>query len=115
MSKIINLTPHTVILIRDGKEIRKWNKPSNETPLPRLVEELLIDGISEIDGVPIKNKNYGRCENLPDPKPGVYYIVSGLIASALQRADLLVPNAVRDENGQIIGCDSFAQIIKKGD
>lgn len=108
MSQIINLTPHPVKLIQDGEIVREWDKPSSEIKLPRLIEEVTDGGT--IDGVPIKNKRYGRCENLPQEKPGTYYIVSGLIASALRRSDLLVPNTVRDEQGKIIGCDSFAQI-----
>lgn len=111
---IINLTPHPVRLVRrEGEKwvtVREWPKPSPDTPLPRLVEEVEDGGV--IDGViPIKNKRFGKCENLPEPQPGTYYIVSGLVAQALRRPDLLVPNTVRDEKGQIIGCDSFAQIL----
>lgn len=105
---IINLTPHPVHLLDErGEVIRTWERP--EGPLPRLVEE--VTPAPSIDGVPIRNKAYRDCENLPPRKEGVYLIVSGLVASALRRDDLLVPNTVRNEEGQIIGADSFAQVI----
>jgi len=102
--KIVNLTPHSVRLVRKGEPDRVWDSP--KIPLPRLVEE--IEDREPIDGVPINCKKYGKCENLPALQEGVYYIVSGLIAQAMRRADLLIPNTIRDEKGQIIGCDSFA-------
>jgi len=108
MNKIINLTPHPVTLLGENKEIiRTWEKPSG--PLPRLIEKVVE--MPSIEGVKITRKEYGECENLPAESLGTYYIVSGLVASALRRHDLLVPNTVRDTNGQIVGCDSFSKIL----
>jgi len=107
---IINLTPHPVNLMDgDGKIIRTWDKPDSDVKLPRLVE--VIEKLLDIDGVKVVKKTYGRCDNLPERVDNVYYIVSGLIASAMRRSDLLVSNTVRNERGQIIGCDSFGVVI----
>ena len=51
---------------------------------------------------------------LPPIEEGVYYIVSAIVATAIRRNDLIVPNTIRDEDGQIIGCDSFLVITGNG-
>jgi len=108
MKKLINLTPHPItVLDVEGNVLRTIDK--SELPLPRLVEERVEAG--EVDGIPLINKKYSEITNLPAPQENVYYIVSGLVANAAHRPDLLVPNTVRNETGQIIGCDSFAQIL----
>ena len=61
-------------------------------------------------GVKVVNKVFGKVENLPEKQDNVYLIVSSLVAQAAKRDDLVVPNTIRDENGKIIGCDSFAFI-----
>ena len=46
----------------------------------------------------------------PSPVDGVIFIVSALVANAYpERTDfVMVENTVRDDNGRIIGCTSFA-------
>ena len=48
---------------------------------------------------------YGEVEGLPEPQPGVLYIVSMLVAQRVMRADVVSPDsgptAIR-ENGQIV-------------
>jgi hypothetical protein len=104
--KLINLTPHVItVLLPDGK---LHIEPSGKTI--RLSEE--VEKIDEIKQIPITKKQYGYADYVPEEKEGTYYIVSGLVASAMKRSDFLVPNTVRDENGKIIGCDSFSVITE---
>lgn len=104
---IFNLTPHDINLYR-GDE---------------LVETIVSCGaarvsvrseiIGEINGYPISKNFYGEIIGLPEPQPGVFYVVSALVAQAAagQRTDLLVVNdTVRDQEGRIIGCRGFARI-----
>ena len=107
--KIINLTPHPVIYIESSGKKRTWDNPKSDIKLPRIAEVVVEE--CPIDGVRTYKKSFGGCDNLPDETDGVYYIVSAMIASALpRRNDLLVPNAIRDESGRIIGCDGFSKI-----
>lgn len=102
--KIRNLSPHDVVVIIGGKKI---NFPKEVEKFPRLIEEIKV--IGKINNIPITKKVYGKCENLPEKVDDTLLIVSGLIATALpDRDDLIVPNTIRDEKGQIIGCDSFS-------
>jgi hypothetical protein len=57
---------------------------------------------------------FGPVQNLPDPQPGVIYIVSALVAQAAKRADVVSPAtghplARRDQNGQIISVPGFVR------
>jgi len=109
--RIINLTPHEVRLVSDAHQtILVWGKPPEGVSIPRVREEIVeappIGGI-----IPIRNKRFLEPENLPPQEENTYYIVSSLVAQATRRHDLLVPNTVRDERGQIVGASSFAQIL----
>lgn len=78
-------------------------------PLPPLEWDPFGDGGMR-DHLPLVRRKFGAVSGLPDPKDGVAYIVSQIIADALpERRDLLVPaDVVRGADGQVIGCKSFA-------
>lgn len=103
----INLTPHTLNIIRDGDE-------DIIIPPSGNVARCAVNRrqIGTIDGVPINATEFGAVHGLPDPAPGTYYIVSALVAQACpHRVDLLITDdAVRDESGRIIGCRAFARV-----
>jgi hypothetical protein len=105
---IVNLTPHDINLFR-GDELVETVKSSG---IARV--NVRSEIIGEINGYPISKNFYGEITGLPAPQPGIYYVVSALVAQAavgLKRTDLLVVNdTVRDEKGQIIGCRGFARI-----
>lgn len=104
---IINLTPHTVtILAEDGSTIKEI--PSSG--IARCVTTRERAG--EIEGVPINRTVFGEVEGLPAPSEGVYFVVSAITAKALKgvRDDLLITDdAVRDEQGRIVGCRALAR------
>jgi hypothetical protein len=55
--------------------------------------------------VPTVRTSYGEVTGLPDPQVGVVFIVSGMVASAAPREDVMSPGElVRDAQGRIIGC-----------
>ena len=109
--KLVNLTPHPVNLIISGKEI--VIPPAGTVARVREVIQdvgtlVLEDGTE----VPLRRKMLAsEIEGLPEPQPGVIYIVSFLAAQAawLQgRTDVVaVGDPVRDEQGRIIGVTSL--------
>ena len=102
-STIINATPHEVRLVDANGNLLASFPPQI---LIRLKAETVRDG--EINGIPISRTVFGEPEGLPPQQPGVYYIVSQLVKNAINRSDLLVPAEVlRDEKGNIIGCQSL--------
>lgn len=108
----INLTPHPIVLLdKDDQEV--LTIPT--TDVTRVSSQTVTVGYFRINGVlvPRSHTQYGEVEGLPDPTPGVIYIVSGMVVSVLaqqgiHRDDLLVPGMqIRDDQGRVIGCRSL--------
>lgn len=112
---IINATPHTIhILYRNGicqnpKTLGFEAKPEDV----RVATEIAPSGsvarvamqnkpATSIEGIPIEEVIYGEIEGLPPEQPGIFYIVSGLVAAAAAkqgRRDCFGPGGlVRDVN-----------------
>lgn len=95
---IINLTPHAVnasgVTFAPSGTIARVNVTRVQ--------------VATVEGVPVYRGSYGETVNLPAPD-GNLYIVSALVRNANPgRADLLSPgNLIRDEKGNVIGCDGF--------
>jgi hypothetical protein len=99
---VINLTPHDINVVLEN-EVVVYPKSG---AVARCAETSVVVGT--LNGVPIVKKEFGGVENLPPYQEGTFYVVSALVASAVKRADVVSPgDAVRDENGVIIGCKSL--------
>lgn len=106
MKKLINLTPHNVVLVTEETTITI--EPSGIVPRLKEIQE----EIGEINRIPVMKKSFGEIDNMPNEEENTVYIISALAASALKhRDDVYVPNdIVRDKNGNIVGCRSLAKI-----
>lgn len=106
---LMNLTPHTLNLLAGGGVAIPPSGTVARCDVTRhQLGVLLVDGTE----VPINHTKFGVVTGLPDPRPGVYYIVSSLVAQAVpERADVLVvDDAVRDEAGRVIGARGLAHV-----
>ena len=99
MTNFVNLTPHAlnihaleeVVTLPPSGEVARVS--TTETPGP------------EVGGIPTTITSLGEVTGLPAPKAGAVYIVSGMVASAAPREDVMSPGPlVRDESGRPIGC-----------
>lgn len=111
MKKIINKTPHTINLMDENlNEI--LNLPSEGEA--RATTKNVRTG--EVNGTPIFAVEYGEPTGLPEPIENTFYVVSRITAESAKAygrttEDLLLTNdLVRDEQGRIVGCKSFAQL-----
>ena len=107
---MINLTPHTVVIIQfDGE---KTEIPSSG--IARVSAEEIDTGMT-IGGVPVIYQEFGEVTGLPSYQQGCPIIVSRMVAMACpDRFDLLVPSKlVRDENQQIIGCQALETLANR--
>jgi len=111
MKKLINLTPHEVVLYAsDGCTVID-KIPSSGNARVAMSEEL----IGELNGIPVVRSVSGGVEGMPDPQAGVVYIVSFITLQALvgtsDRCDFVSPNTnsacVRDDEGNILGVMGF--------
>jgi hypothetical protein len=98
--KIINLTPHAIHCL--GVTF----PPSGQIA---RCKEITKEVFALDNGMPLVNKEYGYVEGLPDSQADTLYIVSMMIRLALpNRLDLVSPgDAVRDNDGRIVGCTNF--------
>lgn len=103
---LINCTPHAIVLqTAEGERI---HLPASGT-LARIATIPSAATVQPGVLVPVKSATlFGPVEGLPPPAPGVWYIVSGLVASrCAHRTDVLSPgtgpndNPIR-ENGQVV-------------
>lgn len=114
LKKLINLTPHAIMLMNEEGETILTVEPSGEVArVTQSTEQLSTVTIDGLD-IPVTQNAYGELVNLPEEKAGVSLIVSAMVASAgekLGRKDLFIPNeTVRNDKGQIIGCKSLGKI-----
>jgi hypothetical protein len=104
---LVNTTPHKVVVMLQGEILEI---PAAKQPV-RLREETRFIGIA--GNIPLYAKEFVLEDTLPpeDEKGEILYIVPALIAQFFRktRRDLVVPHDfVRDEKGNIIGCQGFA-------
>lgn len=133
MTTIINLTPHPVTVgaltiaptlppARAGERVESADPlrvtiPDRDYKPADGEDDILHPGHAHVDvDIPTSWVTYTRLEDLPDPEPGVYYVVSLVVAQAAATCrrttdDLLTPGAqVRDSAGRVIGCKSLARV-----
>ena len=111
-TQLVNLTPHTINLVaEDGTPLLSLESHG----VARVASATEVVGYLQVGGVavPQTHTTFGEVEGLPEQEPGVGYIVSNMIISALaqqgiHRDDLFTPGLqVRDEQGRVIGCRSL--------
>src|SRR5690606_37349902 len=76
--KFINLTPHAVSIRNEAGEEVLALPPSGA--VARVAEQREALGL--LAGIEISRASYGAAEGLPEPRPGVAYIVSALVLAA---------------------------------
>ncbi len=111
--KIVNLTPHALNLMPAGP-----TGPVVTIPPSGIIARCAVDrvqvNIVTVDGiiVPVNQTRFGEVSDLPDPQPDTIYIVSAVVAQAVpDRQDVfIVDDAVRDEQGRIIGARALAHV-----
>ena len=105
--KIVNCTPHAVtLMLKDGSQVIIPASNNLARCESRRATIYAFD-----NGVEVHRTEMGDVYGLPEPVEGTYYLVSLLVANKLkgERDDLLVTDeAVRGEDGKIVGCKAFA-------
>ena len=98
---IINLTPHKLNIQDLGGDFIIVEPSGTIARVAVSLEETRV-----LDpGVQVYSATYGEVENLPEPKPNVNLVVSGLVAAAAPRPDVFSPgDLIRDDQGKPVGC-----------
>lgn len=112
---IVNLTGHKLRLT-DGRGIVVIPADGRA----RVVSQSETAGYVDVDGLShplvITKLHTSEVVGLPEPQPGVLYVVSGLVASQVPgRDDVVAPGQIdRDPvNGRVVGCRGFVKSVRK--
>ncbi len=110
---IVNLTPHALNFMPQGPDGPVVTIPPSGLVARCATSRVQVDTIT-VDGVtiPVNRTQFGEVTGLPDPQPDTIYIVSAVVAQAVpNRPDVfIVDDAVRDEQGRIIGARALAHV-----
>lgn len=103
MTKIINLTPHTINVVGDVKA----DFPASGT-VARV--STTTTKAYTVNGIAVNAVAFGDVVDLPVSTPNTVYIVSRLVKNAVpSRTDVVCPGSlVRDDKGIPVGCDGLS-------
>jgi len=117
MSEVVNLTPHPIV-IRLGVDEKSDVTFPPAGVVARVTEKANKPTRNHIFGFPVAGKAaFDEVVNLPEPKEGVIYIVSGLVAQNVSRSDVFSPatgpedNAIRNEKGHIVAVTKLKETV----
>ena len=103
---VINCTPHEINLLTESENI--------VYPPSGIVTRVNATFVMMPSLLPMVRTIFGDITGLPEPMDHTYFIVSGMVLSALNgsRPDVIAPDtspasAVRDPNGRMIGVKRF--------
>jgi len=114
---IVNLTPHPLNLMPEGPDGPVVTIPPsgqvarcavNRVQVDIELLTITVDGIA----IPVNQTRFGEVTGLPDPQPDTIFVVSAVVAQAVpNRPDVfIVDDAIRDEQGRIIGARALAHV-----
>lgn len=107
MEKLVNLTPHDLVLVSDGVETTYAS-----CGIARVTEKFVPTGTfaGVVDGI----TTYGPIEGLPEPAEGTIFVVSApLLDAALKqgRTDVRKPrDFVRDDKGRVLYAKAITRV-----
>lgn len=103
-TKIVNLTPHPVRFMINGKNLVIYSSGKARC-------NLNIEHVGMInDFIPVRHKTSIRVVGLHPPKPNTIYIVSYLLASHVpERNDLYIVDDLVEQQGVTVGCRGLSQ------
>lgn len=105
--EIVNCTPHEINIVKEDGTILTIEASGI---VPRCTQTEAH--VASINGIAVTKQVFGEVINLPEAQPGVFLVVSRLVASAAKgRKDLLVPGPmIRGEDGRPCGCRGLSVI-----
>ena len=124
MTRFLNLTPHVVrvYLGRADDPLLEQDLPSRWLVLPVTGRIAHVDQVDDyrhdIERVRVLHHSIGAVTGLPDPEPGVVYVVSSVGGRTAMRADCLSPDtksaAIYDASGEMYGVRRMQRWTARG-
>lgn len=109
--QLVNLTPHPIVLRPPGlgEDDDTQDVVINSSGTVRCSVSRVLDG--GINGWPLSKIYYGPPAGLPEPREGVFLIVSNIVLNTVARDDIIAPDtgptAIRDPYGSVVAVRGF--------
>lgn len=104
--KIVNLTGNDITIVGNYQQIVATIPRGNKQATIRFEREVIRQINGRVPLVRIPDEMIS-IEGVPDPEPGVLYVVSSIIAQNLRRPDVVspdtAPGGIVKVNGRLIG------------
>ena len=108
--KIINLTGNDITIVGNYRQVVAMYPRSSKSATIHFEREVIRQINGKIPLVKIPPEMIW-IEGVPDPEPGVLYVVSSVIAQHLKRPDVVspdtAPGGVVKVNGRLVGVRGF--------
>ena len=108
--KIVNLTGNDITIVGNYRQVVAMYPRSSKSATIRFEREVIRQINGKIPLVKIPPEMIW-IEGVPDPEPGVLYVVSSVIAQHLKRPDVVspdtAPGGAAKVNGRLIGVRGF--------
>ena len=107
---IVNLTPHAITL--QVGDVATTFQPSGT--VARVTQVTQPNGLT-VAGGQVHTSTFGEVLDIPAPQDNTWYVVSGMVLSALNgtRADVIAPKtdntSIRNHKGQIVAVTGWLQ------
>lgn len=120
MTHIINLTPHNIHVYNQAGELQTFGASgtvarvsSMQQVLPNI-EVSLDEGTDGLGTYSVNQTVWGEVIDLPEPAPGVVFLVSALVLGrCTDRPDVVGPDtgptAIRNDKGHIVAVRGFVK------
>lgn len=116
--KIVNLTGNDITIMGNYRQVVAMIPRSSRPATIRFEREVIRMVNGKIPLVHIPDEMVW-IEGVPDPEPGVLYVVSSIIASQLRRPDVVSPDTAPGGsvkvNGRLIGVRGFQSWAEEGE
>lgn len=111
---IVNLTRHPItFILSDGSYVEVEPEGRAARVGSRTVEDLRVT-VHKSATIPVYRMVDRELLDLPDPKEGVIYVVSGLVAAVAKRPDVGSPVRLqRDNLGRVVGIQGLLHYAEK--
>lgn len=108
---LVNLTPHAINLHGNDDNVITI-QPCGEVARLSVTRETRSPVVAAGVTLPVCRPTLGEIKGLPDPRDGVLYVVSALVAEAAKRQDVMSPGElIRDADGVIVGANGLCAYV----
>lgn len=117
MSTLVNLTGREIVVVKENGEEKLVLPKGKKTARTKIADRFLGEVRDGDIAVDVVSYDYEKVDGLPEPRPGITYVVSwavlqALVTEGIKRPDVVAPDTtagsvVRGDKGFVVGVRRF--------